>query len=106
MREYNKGISVIIPNYNGLELFPQTIPTIFEALAEIKLENEYVAQFINPVEKYIASLTKTEAKRPYTEEVLKNSFKYSFLSSPLPIITKSILFNLCINLLKHLIANI
>ncbi len=42
MREYNIGISVIIPNYNGLELFPQTIPTIFEALAETKLENEII----------------------------------------------------------------
>lgn len=29
-----KGISIVIPNYNGIELFPSTLPTIFEALAK------------------------------------------------------------------------
>ena len=27
-----KGISVIIPNYNGINLFPLTLPTVLEAL--------------------------------------------------------------------------
>jgi len=43
------------------------------------LENQYVGQFVDPVEKYIASLTKTEAKRHYTKQVLENSFKYSII---------------------------
>lgn len=36
------GISVIIPNYNGIELFPQTLPTVFEALENIKLPYEVI----------------------------------------------------------------
>ncbi|MBX2894986.1 MAG: glycosyltransferase [Cyclobacteriaceae bacterium] len=28
-----KGISVVIPNYNGINLFPQTLPSLFKALA-------------------------------------------------------------------------
>jgi GT2 family glycosyltransferase len=28
----HKGLSVVIPNYNGIGLFPHTLPTVFEAL--------------------------------------------------------------------------
>ena len=27
-----EGISVVIPNYNGVHLFPHTLPTVYEAL--------------------------------------------------------------------------
>lgn len=36
------GISVIIPNYNGMGLFPHTLPTVFEALENIKLPYEVI----------------------------------------------------------------
>jgi GT2 family glycosyltransferase len=35
-----KGISVVIPNYNGVRLFPHTLPTVFEALSSLQLPYE------------------------------------------------------------------
>jgi len=37
-----KGISVVIPNYNGEQLFPQTLPTVFIALQRIQLPYEVI----------------------------------------------------------------
>jgi GT2 family glycosyltransferase len=36
------GISVVIPNYNGLELLPITLPTVFKALDNTKLSYEVI----------------------------------------------------------------
>lgn len=33
----HNGISVVIPNYNGLKLFPETLPTVFAALKKTAL---------------------------------------------------------------------
>jgi GT2 family glycosyltransferase len=35
-----KGISVVIPNYNGVQLFPHTLPTVYEALASLQIPYE------------------------------------------------------------------
>lgn len=35
-----KGISVVIPNYNGVQLFPHTLPTVFEALSSLQIPYE------------------------------------------------------------------
>jgi GT2 family glycosyltransferase len=35
-----KGISVVIPNYNGVQLFPHTLPTVFEALSTLQTPYE------------------------------------------------------------------
>lgn len=35
-----KGISVVIPNYNGVQLFPHTLPTVFEALSSLQISYE------------------------------------------------------------------
>lgn len=37
-----KSISVVIPNYNGVKLFPETLPTVFTALQTIQLPNEVI----------------------------------------------------------------
>ncbi|MFL5741867.1 MAG: glycosyltransferase family 2 protein [Flavisolibacter sp.] len=37
-----KGLSVVIPNYNGIELFPQTLPTVFDALKQIHIPFEVI----------------------------------------------------------------
>ena len=37
-----KGISVVLPNYNGVGLFPHTLPTVFEALENTKLPYEII----------------------------------------------------------------
>ncbi|TCJ13103.1 glycosyltransferase [Flaviaesturariibacter flavus] len=37
-----QGISVVIPNYNGVGLFPHTLPTVFEALAGLTLPWELI----------------------------------------------------------------
>ena len=37
-----KGISVVIPNYNGSYLFPETLPTVFAALETIQLPYEVI----------------------------------------------------------------
>ena len=39
---HQKGISVVIPNYNGATLFPQTLPAVFEALVRSKLPWEVI----------------------------------------------------------------
>jgi GT2 family glycosyltransferase len=36
----HKGLSVVIPNYNGIGLFPHTLPTVFEALQQIDIPFE------------------------------------------------------------------
>ena len=36
------GISVVIPNYNGIELFPQTLPTVMEALVRCNRPYEVI----------------------------------------------------------------
>ncbi len=36
------NISVVIPNYNGVQLFPETLPTVFEALDHSGLEYEVI----------------------------------------------------------------
>jgi GT2 family glycosyltransferase len=38
----NKGISVVIPNYNGAALLPQIIPALYEALAQVNLPHEVI----------------------------------------------------------------
>ena len=38
----SKGISVVLPNYNGVGLFPHTLPTVFEALENTKLPYEII----------------------------------------------------------------
>src|SRR5215207_430546 len=38
---YN-SVSVVIPNYNGIELFPHTLPTVFTALEKIQLPYEVI----------------------------------------------------------------
>jgi GT2 family glycosyltransferase len=35
-----KGVSVVIPNYNGVSLFPHTLPTVFAALRQVPLPTE------------------------------------------------------------------
>src|SRR5438045_9616797 len=37
-----KGLSVVIPNYNGIDLFPQTLPTVFAALRKIEIPFEVI----------------------------------------------------------------
>jgi len=37
-----KGISVVIPNYNGAKLFPETLPTVFTALKNTSLPWEII----------------------------------------------------------------
>lgn len=37
-----QGISVVIPNYNGAKLFPETLPTVYSALYHIHLQFEII----------------------------------------------------------------
>lgn len=37
-----QGISAVIPNYNGTKLFPQTLPTVYNALHHIQLPFEVI----------------------------------------------------------------
>ena len=37
-----KGLSVVIPNYNGLHLFPHTLPTVMAALNQLNLPSEII----------------------------------------------------------------
>lgn len=37
-----KGLSIVIPNYNGVQLFPHTLPTVFQALEHIALPCEVI----------------------------------------------------------------
>lgn len=37
-----KGISVVIPNYNGIVLLPQVLPTVYAALNTIRLPSEII----------------------------------------------------------------
>lgn len=37
-----KSISVVIPNYNGVQLFAETLPTVFTALNNVKLNYEVI----------------------------------------------------------------
>lgn len=39
---HQKGISVVIPNYNGSALFPQSLPAVFEALQQAGLPYEVI----------------------------------------------------------------
>lgn len=39
---HSNGISVVIPNYNGTHLFPETLPPLFKALERSKLPNEVI----------------------------------------------------------------
>lgn len=34
------GLSIVIPNYNGVRLFPDTLPTVFEALSTVQIPYE------------------------------------------------------------------
>src|SRR6476469_8015480 len=36
----HKGLSVVIPNYNGIDLFPRTLPTVMAALQTLQLPTE------------------------------------------------------------------
>lgn len=38
----HEGISVVIPNYNGEQLFPETLPTVFAALDNTHLDYEVI----------------------------------------------------------------
>ncbi|MER3499355.1 MAG: glycosyltransferase family 2 protein [Chitinophagaceae bacterium] len=42
MQNNTQGISVVIPNYNGMELLPQTLPTVFKALQKQPLPFEVI----------------------------------------------------------------
>lgn len=42
MNQFIEGVSVVIPNYNGVDLFLKTLPTVLEALSNIFLDNEIV----------------------------------------------------------------
>lgn len=37
-----KGLSIVIPNYNGVQLFPHTLPTVFQALERLSLPCEVI----------------------------------------------------------------
>ena len=37
-----RGISVVIPNYNGAHLFPLTLPSVFHALQQTGLPSEII----------------------------------------------------------------
>jgi GT2 family glycosyltransferase len=37
-----KGISVVIPNYNGVQLFPETLPSLFKALKTSGVRHEVI----------------------------------------------------------------
>lgn len=52
------GISVVIPNYNGIALFPQTLPGIFTALENAGL----------PYEVIVADDVSTDESIPYLQE--------------------------------------
>jgi GT2 family glycosyltransferase len=53
-----KGISVVIPNYNGTQLFPQTLPTVFHALQNISLPFEVVVADDCSTDDSVAYLTR------------------------------------------------
>jgi len=38
----HNGISVVIPNYDGIALFPHTLPSVFSALAKIQLPSQVI----------------------------------------------------------------
>lgn len=42
LHRMQKGLSVVIPNYNGLHLFPHTMPTVFAALEQLGLPSEII----------------------------------------------------------------
>ncbi|RYZ29237.1 MAG: glycosyltransferase family 2 protein [Chitinophagaceae bacterium] len=42
LHRMQKGLSVVIPNYNGLHLFADTLPTVFAALAQLDLPSEII----------------------------------------------------------------
>ena len=37
-----KGISVVIPNYNGIKLLPETLPSVFQSLEKSGLDYEVI----------------------------------------------------------------
>lgn len=37
-----KGLSIVIPNYNGVQLFTHTLPTVFKALEQVSLPCEVI----------------------------------------------------------------
>ncbi|ANE51981.1 glycosyltransferase family 2 protein [Flavisolibacter tropicus] len=37
-----KGLSIVIPNYNGVQLFTHTLPTVFKALEHVSLPSEVI----------------------------------------------------------------
>jgi GT2 family glycosyltransferase len=53
-----KGLSIVIPNYNGVQLFPHTLPTVFQALEQIAL----------PCEVIVADDCSTDTSIPYLQE--------------------------------------
>lgn len=42
LSKMEKGLSVVIPNYNGKHLFPFTLPTVYEALKTVPLPYEII----------------------------------------------------------------
>lgn len=38
----NKGLSIVIPNYNGVDLFPHTLPTIYDAAQSLPFPYEII----------------------------------------------------------------
>ena len=42
LHRMQKGLSVVIPNYNGLHLFPHTLPTVIAALRQAGLPSEII----------------------------------------------------------------
>lgn len=53
-----RGISVVIPNYNGVSLFPQTLPSLFTALKKSKLPYEVIVVDDCSTDDSVAMLTK------------------------------------------------
>jgi GT2 family glycosyltransferase len=37
-----KGLSIVIPNYNGVQLFIHTLPTVFKALEQVSIPSEVI----------------------------------------------------------------
>jgi GT2 family glycosyltransferase len=54
----SKGLSIVIPNYNGVQLFQQTLPTVFKAVEKLSL----------PAEVIVADDCSTDASIAYLEK--------------------------------------
>ncbi len=70
----NRGISVIIPNYNGSKLLPEILPFLYEALQNIKLPYEIIISDDCSTDESVALI-----KRNYPSiHLLENSINSGF----------------------------